>query len=202
MRLKARVKMQPYTLHLYDQNDGCIRKMGYVGTTQPGIIYTGVASFQDIKNELQRIGGLGGKIDELWFHTHGAPGIIGTRTGWISGVIWIDATNVGQLKNVCTLAIAPQAKVFFAGCNVGEGQQGDAFLRAAGAAKLGHGGGVMLAATSFTTSYPLFGEGIPPWGSIRAAKVSPGGAVVLSMTGPATILWSAFARAPKPKYFR
>jgi hypothetical protein len=49
------------TLHLYDSSDRRLRQWGYVGTTQPGIIYTGVSGYQDIENELRRIGGLGGK---------------------------------------------------------------------------------------------------------------------------------------------
>ncbi len=177
------------TLHLYDSSDRRWRKWGYVGTNQPGIIYTGVSGYQDIEDELRRIGGLGGKIDELWIHSHGVPGIIVIPLlGLISGAVCLDATNVAGLAPLCRMSIAAPGKVFFTGCNVGEGPQGDAFLRAAGSAMLGHGGGVMLASTSVTASFPLYGEWLPPWGHVKAAKVSPGGAVVISISGFTTKL--------------
>lgn len=170
-----------YKLHLYDSSLDPIRRAIMVGTTQPGVIWTGVANLQDIEAELRRIGGLGGKIDELWFHAHGAPGIVvmpsfGPFVGWVC----LDVNTVGKLKNACVVAMAPQAKVFFVCCSVGEGQPGEAFLLAAGPAMLGKGGGTMLAATSTIFAFPLIGVRLPMWGHVRAAKVSPGGATVVS----------------------
>jgi len=176
-------------LHLYDSSLDWFRQLGMVGTTQPGVIWTGVSSYQEIEAELQRIGGLGGRIDELWFHAHGAPGIVIMPSyGALVGYVCLDAGNVGQLKTVCFVAMAARARVFFTGCNVGEGAQGDAFLLAAGPAMLGRFGGVMVAATSKTFSVPLVGEWLPPWGHARVAKVSAGGNVVLSTSGFTTIL--------------
>ena len=171
------------TLNLYDPNDFFWRKY-FTKRSQPGNIYTPFSNLQDIKNELQRIGGLGGKIDVLWIHSHGAPGVVAIKTGWISGKVCLDATNVGQLGLLCRVAIAVQAKVYFAGCMIGYGAKGDAFLRAAGPQMLGHGGGVMLAPTSITYSHPIVGDWLPWWGSVRCAKVSPGGTVVLSTVSP------------------
>jgi hypothetical protein len=179
--------------------------MGYLGTTQPGVIYTGVSGYQDIQNELRRIGGLGGKIDELWIHSHGVPGIVAIPlTGWVSGMVCLDATNVSGLTPVCQMSIATPGKVFFTGCNIGEGTPGDTFLRAAGPAMLGHGGGVMLAATSVTGSWPLLREWLPPWGHVKAAKVSPGGAVAISTSGFTTRLPSlpSLPRIPIPSLIR
>jgi hypothetical protein len=76
--------------------------------------------------------------------------------------------------------MAPQAKVFFVYCSVGEGPQGEAFLLAAGPAMLGKGGGTMLAATSTIFALPLIGVRLPMRGHVRAAKVSPGGVTVVS----------------------
>lgn len=185
------------TLHLYDSGDNWMRRRGYAAEYCAGLfdgfwdparcraqadtIYTPFASFQDIEAELLRIGGLGGKIDLLLIHSHGVPGMILLKTGLISGTVCIDATNVHLLAPVCRRAIPAQGRIFFAGCNVGEGPKGEAFLRAAGKHMLGHGGGVMLAVTSVTFSFPLFlGQRIPAWGSVRAAKVSPGGTVAIS----------------------
>src|SRR4030095_2007485 len=127
------------TLHLYDSSDRAIRRWGYVGIDQPGIVYTGVSGYQDIENEIRRAGGLGGKIGELWIHSHGAPGVIVIPlSGWFSGALCLDANNVGQLATVCRMFIATPGKVFFTGCNVGEGAPGDGFLRGAGTATLVH----------------------------------------------------------------
>jgi hypothetical protein len=170
-----------YKLHLYDSSLDPLRKAIMVGTTQPGIIWTGVASYQDIENELRRIGGLGGKIDELWFHAHGAPGIVAMPTyGPFIGWVCLDVNNVGNLKNACLTAMAPQARVFFVCCSVGKGPQGEAFLLAAGPAMLGTGGGSMFAATSTIFAMPLIGVRLPLWGHVRVAKVSPGGATVVT----------------------
>jgi hypothetical protein len=196
------------TLHLYDSSDRAIRRWGYVGIDQPGIVYTGVSGYQDIENEIRRVGGLGGKIGELWIHSHGAPGVIVIPlSGWFSGALCLDANNVGQLATVCRMFIATPGKVFFTGCSVGEGAPGDAFLRAAGPAMLGHGGGVVLASTSVTASVPWYGEWLPPWGHVKAAKVSPGGAVVISTSGFTTKLPSlpslpSLPRAPMPVHIR
>ena len=170
-----------YELHLYDSSLDPIRRAIMVGTTQPGVIWTGVANLQEIEAELRRIGGLGGKIDELWFHAHGAPGIVvmpsfGPFVGWVC----LDVNTVGKLQNACLVAMAPQAKVFFVCCSVGEGPQGEAFLLAAGPAMLGKGGGTMLAATSTIFALPFIGVRLPMWGHVRAAKVSPGGTTVVS----------------------
>jgi hypothetical protein len=179
------------SLHLYDRTDKWNRRWGYVGKDEPGVIYTGVASYQDIEDELRRIGGLGGRIDELWVHSHGAPGIIGIP--YSAPAVCLDASNVANLAPVCRKAMASPAKVFWTGCNVGEGPQGEAFLRAAGPAMLGKGGGAMLASTSRTDSILFLGEWLPPWAQVRVAKVSPGGAVVISSSAFA-MNWSNVAR--------
>jgi len=183
-------------LHLYDSGDNFLRRRGYAAEycaelfdgfwdpagcrAQVDTIYTPFASFQDIENELRRIGGLGGKIDLLLIHSHGAPGAIFLRTGLVTMQVCIDATNVHLLAPVCQLALPANGRVFFAGCNVGYGSQGETFLRTAGKHMLGHGGGVMLAVTSVTFSIPgVLGQRIPAWGSIRTAKVSPGGTVTI-----------------------
>jgi hypothetical protein len=172
------------TVHLYDPHDFFWRKW-FPKRSQPGNIYTPVSNLRDIKNELRRIGGLGGKIDVLWFHAHGSPGVLVIpRTGLISGQVCLDAANVSQLSPLCRLALAAQARVYFAACMVGYGAKGEAFLRAAGPQMLGHGGGVMLAATSLTYSHPYVGDWLPHWGSVRAAKVAPGGTVTISTVSP------------------
>jgi hypothetical protein len=183
-------------LHLYDSGDNPLRLRGYAAEycaglfdgvwnpagcwAQPDTIHTPFRSLQDIEAELRRIGGLGGKIDLLFVHAHGAPGEIHLKTGFIVTQVCLDAGNVHLLEPVCRRALPAQGRVFFAGCNVGYGSKGEAFLKAAGKHMLGHGGGVMLAVTSVTFSGPALGQRIPAWGSVRAAKVSPGGTVAIS----------------------
>jgi hypothetical protein len=175
--------VQMVTLHLYDPNDFIWRSY-FPRTCPPGEILTPFSNLQDIMNELRRISGLGGKIEVLWIHSHGYPGAVAIKTGLISGIPCLDATNVGQLGPLCGAAIADQARVYFAGCMIGYGARGDAFLHAAGPAMLGHGGGTMLAPTSITCCAPFFGDWLPHWGKIRTAKVSRGGAVSTSIVSP------------------
>lgn len=170
----------PTTLHIYDVNDFGPRKWGYLGSDRPGIVWTSVASLQDIQNEIARVGGLGGGINELWFHMHGSPGIVWLKTGYFSADQCMNIYTVGQLKPVCLHAMAPKARISFTACNLGEGPQGADFLRAAGPAMLSGGGGIMLAPTALTVSDPLFGEWLPRWSDVRVAQVSPGGAVIIS----------------------
>lgn len=59
------------TVHLYDPNDFFWRKY-FPKRSQPGIVFTSVSNLRDIQSELRRIGGLGGKIDVLWIHSHGS----------------------------------------------------------------------------------------------------------------------------------
>jgi hypothetical protein len=172
------------TVHLYDPNDFFWRKY-FPKRSQPGIVFTSVSNLRDIQSELRRIGGLGGKIDVLWIHSHGSPGVVVIpKTGLFSGNVCLNASNVSELAPLCRLAIAAQARIYFAGCVIGYGARGEAFLRAAGPQMLGHGGGVMLAPTSITYSHPILGDWLPHWGSVRAAKVSPGGTVAISTVSP------------------
>lgn len=183
------------TLHLYDRTDNFYRRRGYAdeycasriaaifypASCTPAVdtINTPVANIKDVENELNRIAGLGKTVDSLWFHSHGVPGVVNiSRNG--AGLNYLDWHTVWSLTPACQKALASPGRVFFAGCNVGEGARGEKFLLAAGAAMLGHGGGIMLAATSRTFSHPGLGQRLPPWGSVRVAKVSPGGAVSIS----------------------
>jgi hypothetical protein len=183
-----------YTLHLYDPTDNCNRRRGYAAEycsgwwasvtnpdtcpALPDTIYTPVQGLGDIAAELQRIGGLGGQISSLFVHSHGAPGQVYIPIKPPS--LCLAATNASQIKSACQNVMAPGAKVFFLGCNIGEGPQGEAFLRVAGPHMLGGGGGLMFAMTSVTFSYAIAGELLPPWGSVKVAHVSPGGAVFIS----------------------
>jgi len=187
---------------MFDLSDGSARQAGYGDRLQDDAIWTGVNSFQDVQNELARIAKRGTRIDDLWFHMHGAPGVIGFE--YSDPPIRTD--NVSQLAKVCAAAMAAPARVLIAGCNVGEGPQGETFLRAAGPAMLGFGGGVMLAATSMTFSVPIQGEWLPGWAQVRAAKVSPGGAVVISTSsyaGWSNLQWLAsMATVPVTRLMR
>jgi hypothetical protein len=171
------------TLHFYDPNDSYLH-LWRVGTSRVDDIWKGVTSDSDIFQELRRLGSVGWRINDLWFHLHGSPGVIALS----SGVPVISTSSVFLLTNVCLAAMAAPARICWLGCNVGEGPDGEAFLRAAGRAMLGGGGGVMLAATSVVASGPVIGERLPPWAQVRAAKVSPGGAVVISTSS--YVAWS------------
>jgi len=76
--------------------------------------------------------------------------------------------------------MAAGAQVFLYGCNIAQGTRGVVFLTTLGQAMVGASGGVVLAVTSVTGSYPVIGQWLPPWGGVVAAKVAPGGGVSIS----------------------
>ena len=168
-------------LHLYDDTTNPVRRFACTHNNQPGIIWTRVASRQDVINEIARVG-VGRQLAELWLHLHGSPGIVQIQNGIMQSVAF-DANNVHLLRNACFNAMAAYTWVYWLCGNLGEGPAGDAFLRAAGPAMLG-GGGIMFASTSVFYSPPP----IAGWAKGREANISSGGAVAIN-TGSYVVSW-------------
>jgi hypothetical protein len=175
------------TLHLYDAKDNWLRRAGYAAeycedysTTagkclkgKSGNVHAGVSSIDEVKSYIDSIGKSVKTIDMIWFHTHGAPGYVHLPNGGIY------ETNVATLTPVCSMYLGMPAAIYFLGCNVGEGDTGRKFLKAAGKALLGHGGGRIVTSDSITMSVPGLGQRRPIWSSIVEATVMPGGSVTI-----------------------
>ncbi|TXL70880.1 hypothetical protein FHP25_32695 [Vineibacter terrae] len=130
--------MLTLTLHLYDDSANPLRQYACRNTNQPGIVYTHVASRQDVINEIGRIRRLG-LLVELWLHLHGSPGVVRTQSVLLQSFAF-DASTVYLLRNVCFNAMPALATVYWLCSDLGQGPAGDAFLRAAGPAMLSRGG--------------------------------------------------------------
>jgi hypothetical protein len=175
-------RIQREALHLYDSSDNFARRWGYAHhycdnydvlsaqcvRHKPGNISTGVGSLSDVTSSISTTHGRGHTLNQLFFHTHGAPGYVHLPNGGI------DSTNASSLRSASG-DIAGSADVGFLGCNVAEGPAGDAFLLAAGSALLGTGGGRVYGSDSVTFSVPGLGQRRPIWSSQKVVCVTPGG---------------------------
>ena len=174
-------------LHLYDWHDNIVRRSGYAAeycsdfdivtgqcnTASPGNHFAAVASVPDIAAAIESFGRQMRTIDSIWFHTHGVPGQVSLPGGNLR------AGNVSLLRKACDKYLASPAYIYFLGCNVGEGHNGEAFLTVAGSLLLGHGGGSVFASDSVTFSFPLVGQWRPPHANVIEAVVEPGGQVTI-----------------------
>ncbi|MEZ5425758.1 MAG: DUF4347 domain-containing protein [Pyrinomonadaceae bacterium] len=161
-------------LHLYDGNDNPLRRGGYKKVyDRPGVLHSPVYSVEDVRREVRIVGNTIGSINRLCFQTHGHPGLIYLPEGGI------DSQSVSILSKVCSLFMAKGAQVWIYGCQVAQGKIGEDFLKLLAQTMLGVGGGLALATNSLTWSMPWYGQWLPPWGDVVAAKVQPGGAVTI-----------------------
>lgn len=160
-------------LIFYDPLDHWPRTSGYrvVEAASPGAIVTPALTVADISNEISFVGSLKGPIDRVSIMSHGAPGFVYLRNDPLT------TANAARLQPACKVYMAADAKVFLYGCSIAQGNGGVAFLTVLAQAMVGTLGGLVLAVTSVTASYPIIGQRLPFWGGVVAAKVSPGGAV-------------------------
>lgn len=161
-------------LYLYDGSDNWLRREGHKEVyDRPGVLNAPVYSITDVKQEIEIAGQSVGRIDRLGFLTHGAPGLIWLPKGGI------DAQNVRTLSQISALHLSKGAQIWIFACQTAQGRVGEYFLKQLGTEMLGWHGGLALAADSFTWSWIWYGHWLPPWGSVIAAKVAPGGAVTI-----------------------
>jgi hypothetical protein len=74
----------------------------------------------------------------------------------------------------------PDSKLYFAGCNVAEGDDGWKFLEAAGTVLLRQAGGLSYGWTSLGIAAPSYlrgigGHAVHLWGDVRYVEIGPGG---------------------------
>ena len=113
------------------------------------------------------------RVDRLDFHTHGSPG------GIALGSERLRYNTLKRFKNMgLDKVFSPTARVFFHGCNVAKGIQGELFL-----AEFGHiflkGGGRVGGSTSLGIANPVGGTTAHFWGQSVYANVKSGGKVTL-----------------------
>ena len=111
-------------LHIYDVTDPVIR-WTVERRAEPNKL--GVISAQDLENGLDHLLATGQTFDRILFETHGSP-----------GCLWFQNSPVGPSQLVkygrFSRLTTSGARIYFNGCNVGDGAEGWKFLNFAAAA--------------------------------------------------------------------
>lgn len=150
-------------LHIYDSSDWTIRltaKARGVADRLP------IFSSTDLVPALDRLLAAGRTFDRILFETHGGTGIIG-----FDDPTDIDAAWWSRIKNRYNRLTTTDARVYFNGCNVAEGEEGWRFLEAAAGVFLTKGGGQIFGQNSSGFANPFNGHTVHFWGSTRSVFV-------------------------------
>ena len=161
-------------LYIYDKTSSIdVKQANGRFSGGSGIHTIGASSVADLQSKMDALLAMGQTFERVLFQTHGNSGSI------FFNHEAIDSVKISNFVKYCLL-FPNRTKVYFDGCNVGEGKQGWAFLAAAGQALLPLGGGVTMAYTSL-------GLGLPGWvpfigghtehltGDLRLIDFKPGG---------------------------
>jgi hypothetical protein len=159
-------------LHIYDSSDAMIRQTAgrrNVADQLP------VADGNDLDDGINGLLAAGRYFDRVLFETHGCPGQISFGGVGIGASYWGSAkTNKLNWYRLVT----NNARIYFNGCNVAEGDQGWAFLEAAADVFLNPGGGEVFAQTSVGFGNPFNGHVIHLWGDTRRIFVAADGRIL------------------------
>jgi hypothetical protein len=138
---------------------------------------THVASLDKLKSVFRSMLNFNATIDELDFHTHGGPGVIGLGSDTLNRInVPTQLGNSGFEK-----LFNKDAVIIFTGCNVAENYQGEYFLVVVGSTLLKLNGGKVKGSTGLGVAEPFFtGDVYHPFGSWVTATVGTGGGVTLS----------------------
>jgi hypothetical protein len=176
-------KIQRTRLHFYDFNDNFMRRGGYAAEYCEDFSYiTGQCSVDIPGNKHAAIDNItqapgwvslfksrGHTINEVIFHTHGAPGYVHLPNGGLT------VANVSSIASMGS-DLPSNALIDFKGCNVAEGPDGEAFLLAVANGVLSANGGRAKGTDSVTFSVPGIGQRRPIWSSRPTACITAGGA--------------------------
>jgi hypothetical protein len=157
-------------LHIYDASDSRIRQ---TADARGAVHRLPIIDAGDLVPALDAMKDSGEYFDRVLFETHGSPGRI------YFGNAYIDATWVrGLIPRGYTSLTTANARVYFNGCNVAEGDDGWSFLEAAVGVFLTPGGGEVFGQTSVGFGNPFNGHVVHLWGATRRLYVDPTGRIV------------------------
>jgi hypothetical protein len=163
-------------LHIYDAEDDDICESAWARSDDPPREKHGIVSgTQDPLGDcLNALVAAGKVFDAVLVETHGASGVIsigglGYNLDWFIAVVG----RYGYL-------VAPNARIYFNGCNVADDPDGWAFLEAVAGAFIGPWsggpiGGQVFAQTSLGFANPFSGHVVHLWGSTRTVNVDSSG---------------------------
>ena len=127
-----------------------------------------------LRGQLKGLISSGYQFHNCVFTTHGSPGAIWLGDQYINREVWYTEFYNGPYGKLFPF---PNTKLYFAGCNVADGDKGWRFLTAAARSLLGVAGGTAMGWTSL-------GFGLGPihsghvahlWGDTREVSVLAGG---------------------------
>lgn len=157
-------------LHVFDASDWRIRQ---TAGARGEVHRLPVTSGAELLTQLDALKGAGKHFSRILFETHGSPGRISF------GNRYIDATWVRSLiPRGYTSLTTRNARVYFNGCNVAEGDGGWDFLEAAVELFLTPGGGEVFGQTSVGFGNPFNGHVVHLWGDTRRLYVDGTGRIV------------------------
>ncbi len=150
-------------LHIYDSSDWTIRQTAKVRGVADRLP---IFSSTDLVPALDRLVAAGRTFDRILFETHGNSGIIG----------FDDATDInaewwGRIRNRYNRLTTVDARVYFNGCSVADGEEGWRFLEAAARVFITAGGGQVFGQNSSGVPNPFNGHTVHFWGSTRTVLV-------------------------------
>ena len=175
-------RIQLARVHFYDYTDNFARRGGYAAeycqdysymngrcnVNIPGNEHAAIDAISQVPGWISTFKSRGLTINEVIFHTHGAPGYVHLPKGGLT------ASNVSSIASIAG-SLASDALVDFKGCNVAEGAAGQTFLLAVADNLLNVNGGKAKGTDSVTFSVPGIGQRRPIWSSRPTVCIVPGG---------------------------
>jgi len=138
-------------LYVYDKSSSLDKKQAagrFDGVSD--VVTVPAASIAELKSSLDQMAGLV-KFDRAVFQTHGSPGTIYFKDDALTSYrLLTEFAGRGY-----TSLFAAGSRLYFDGCNVGEGEAGEKFLAAAGK--------IFLAAGGEAFAWETLGVAIPGW---------------------------------------
>lgn len=172
---------------IYDASDGTLQDMAAYNS-DPGTCIIPVRTPKQstalvfLRDWLIGLVKTGTKFGAIVFATHGSGAEIKLGSNRIHSFDFSHYLASSGLENL----FSTYGRVYFSGCNIGEGNEGWEFLEAAGKVFLRGFGGECFAWTSYgfgiNESAPLIGPRFAPhqvhlWGELRKVIIAPGGLV-------------------------
>lgn len=175
-------RIQLARIHFYDYTDNFARRGGYAAeycqdysyvtgrcsANIPGNDHAAIDAISQVPGWISTFKSRGLTINEVIFHTHGAPGYVHLPKGGLT------ASNVSSISSIAG-SLASDALIDFKGCNVAEGATGQTFLLAVADNLLNVNGGKAKGTDSVTFSVPGIGQRRPIWSSRPTVCIVPGG---------------------------
>ena len=152
-------------LHIFDSSDSGIVETANRRSAEKKLP---ISDMSDLRYYLDKLKGEGKVFDRILFETHGKPGKILFNHVAVDRPYWLEIP--GRYNSFT----APFARIYFNGCNVGEGEEGWRFLEAAARVFMPTTSGEVFAHTSMGFGNPYGSHTFHFWGDTNTIYVKSG----------------------------